>query len=422
MLNRSGTRLDSTEFHEKGNKNMLTGKTVVLGVTGSIAAYKMANVASMLVKMHADVQVIMTENATNFINPITFETLTGNKCLVDTFDRNFQYQVEHVSLAKKADVFLLAPASANVIGKVANGLADDMLTTTFMACRCPKLIAPAMNTNMYENPVLQDNLKKCSHYGMQIIAPDSGRLACGDVGSGKLPREEELVEAILREIRFEKDMQGLKVLISAGATCEAIDPVRFITNHSTGKMGFALARIAMQRGADVTIVKAATTQQPPRYVTVVPVTSAQDMYEAFVALAPEADIIIKAAAVADYTPVQTATEKVKKKDGDMSLALKRTTDIIGYLGEHKRPEQFLCGFSMETENLLENSRHKLIKKKLDMIVANNLKVEGAGFGTDTNVVTLITEDAVRELPLMSKEEVAGEILTTILTSLGKPAK
>ena len=398
---------------------MLKGKTVVLGVTGSIAAYKMANVASMLVKLHADVQVIMTQNATNFINPITFETLTGNKCLVDTFDRNFQYSVEHVSLAKKADVFLLAPASANVIGKVANGLADDMLTTTFMACRCPKLIAPAMNTNMYENPVLQDNLKKCTHYGMQIIEPDSGRLACGDVGSGKLPSEDVLVEAILKEIRYEKDMKGLKVLISAGATCEAIDPVRFITNHSTGKMGFALARVAMQRGADVTIVKAATSAPVPRHVDIVPVTSAQDMFEAFTKLAPEADIIIKAAAVADYTPVYVATEKVKKKDDDMSLALQRTTDIIGYLGAHKRSDQFLCGFSMETENLLENSRQKLQKKNLDMIVANNLKVEGAGFGTDTNVVTLITEQEVIELPIMSKEDVACEILTAILQKRSK---
>ena len=404
---------------EKGNENMLTGKTVVLGVTGSIAAYKMANVASMLVKLHADVQVIMTENATNFINPITFETLTGNKCLVDTFDRNFQYSVEHVSLAKKADVFLLAPASANVIGKVAGGIADDMLTTTFMACKCPKLIAPAMNTNMHENPILQDNLKKCEHYGMQIIAPASGRLACGDVGSGKLPPEDELVEAILKEIRFEKDMKGLKVLISAGATCEAIDPVRFITNHSTGKMGFALARVAMHRGADVTIVKASTSAPMPRYVNIVPVTSAQDMFEAFVRLAPEADIIIKAAAVADYTPETVATEKVKKKDGDFSLALKRTTDIIAYLGQHKRPDQFLCGFSMETENMLENSKQKLQKKNLDMIVANNLKVAGAGFGTDTNVVTLITEQEVKELPIMSKEDVACEILTAILQKRNK---
>lgn len=393
---------------------MLTGKTVVLGVTGSIAAYKMANVASMLVKLHADVQVIMTENATNFINPITFESLTGNKCLVDTFDRNFQHQIEHISIAEKADVFMIAPASANVIGKVVNGIADDMLTTTFMACTCPKLIAPAMNTHMYENPILQDNLQKCARYGMKLIEPESGRLACGAVGTGKLAGEDILVEAILREIRYQKDLQGVKVLISAGATREAIDPVRFISNHSTGKMGFALARTAMQRGADVTLVKAFTTQEPPHFVNVVAAESAQDMYEAFERLAPEADIIIKAAAVADYTPEAVAEEKIKKKEGDMSIPLKRTTDIIGALGRQKREGQFLCGFSMETENMIENSRQKLIKKNLDMIVANNLKVEGAGFGTDTNVVTLLTEDGVRELPCMSKEDVAAEILTAIL--------
>lgn len=393
---------------------MLTGKTVILGVTGSIAAYKMANVASMLVKLHADVHVIMTQNATNFINPITFETLTNNKCLVDTFDRNFQYNVEHVSLAKKADVFLIAPASANVIGKVANGLADDMLTTTFMACNKAKIIAPAMNTQMYENRIVQDNLKKCESYGMKIINPASGRLACGDVGSGKLPSEETLVEAILKEIRFEKDMEGLKVLISSGATQEAIDPVRFITNHSSGKMGFALARVAMQRGAQVTIVKASTTATPPMFVDIIPVTSAQEMFEIFEKLAPAYDIIVKAAAVADYTPLEVSAEKVKKKEGDLSLALKRTTDIIGYLGQHKREGQFLCGFSMETENMLENSKKKLEKKKLDMIVANNLRVQGAGFGTDTNVVTLITKDEIRELDMMSKEEVAVEIFDQIL--------
>lgn len=393
---------------------MLTGKTVILGVTGSIAAYKMANVASMLVKLHADVHVIMTQNATNFINPITFETLTNNKCLVDTFDRNFQYNVEHVSLAKKADVFLIAPASANVIGKVANGLADDMLTTTFMACNKAKIIAPAMNTQMYENRIVQDNLKKCESYGMKIINPASGRLACGDVGSGKLPSEETLVEAILKEIRFEKDMEGLKVLISSGATQEAIDPVRFITNHSSGKMGFALARVAMQRGAQVTIVKASTTATPPMFVDIIPVTSAQEMFEMFEKLAPAYDIIVKAAAVADYTPLEVSAEKVKKKEGDLSIALKRTTDIIGYLGQHKREGQFLCGFSMETENMLENSKKKLEKKKLDLIVANNLKVQGAGFGTDTNVVTLITKDEIRELDMMSKEEVAVEIFDQIL--------
>lgn len=393
---------------------MLTGKTVVLGVTGSIAAYKMANVASMLVKLHADVQVIMTENAANFINPITFESLTGNKCLRDTFDRNFQHQIEHISIAEKADVFMIAPASANVIGKVVNGIADDMLTTTFMACTCPKLIAPAMNTHMYENPILQDNLQKCARYGMKLIEPESGRLACGAIGTGKLAGEDVLVEAILREIRYQKDLQGVKVLISAGATREAIDPVRFISNHSTGKMGFALARTAMQRGADVTLVKAFTTQEPPHFVNVVSVQSAQDMYEAFERLAPEADIIIKAAAVADYTPETVADEKIKKKEGNMSIALKRTTDIIAALGRRKREGQFLCGFSMETENMVENSQQKLIKKNLDMIVANNLKVEGAGFGTDTNVVTLLTKDGVRELPCMSKEDVAGEILTAIL--------
>lgn len=393
---------------------MLTGKTVVLGVTGSIAAYKMANVASMLVKLHADVQVIMTENAANFINPITFESLTGNKCLRDTFDRNFQHQIEHISIAEKADVFMIAPASANVIGKVVNGIADDMLTTTFMACTCPKLIAPAMNTHMYENPILQDNLQKCARYGMKLIEPESGRLACGAIGTGKLAGEDVLVEAILREIRYQKDLQGVKVLISAGATREAIDPVRFISNHSTGKMGFALARTAMQRGADVTLVKAFTTQEPPHFVNVVSVQSAQDMYEAFERLAPEADIIIKAAAVADYTPETVADEKIKKKEGNMSIALKRTTDIIAALGRQKREGQFLCGFSMETENMVENSQQKLIKKNLDMIVANNLKVEGAGFGTDTNVVTLLTKDGVRELPCMSKEDVAGEILTAIL--------
>lgn len=393
---------------------MLTGKTVILGVTGSIAAYKMANVASMLVKLHADVHVIMTQNATNFINPITFETLTNNKCLVDTFDRNFQYNVEHVSLAKKADVFLIAPASANVIGKVANGLADDMLTTTFMACNKAKIIAPAMNTQMYENRIVQDNLKKCESYGMKIINPASGRLACGDVGSGKLPSEETLVEAILKEIRFEKDMEGLKVLISSGATQEAIDPVRFITNHSSGKMGFALARVAMQRGAQVTIVKASTTATPPMFVDIIPVTSAQEMFEMFEKLALAYDIIVKAAAVADYTPLEVSAEKVKKKEGDLSIALKRTPDIIGYLGQHKREGQFLCGFSMETENMLENSKKKLEKKKLDLIVANNLKVQGAGFGTDTNVVTLITKDEIRELDMMSKEEVAVEIFDQIL--------
>lgn len=393
---------------------MLQGKTVLLGVTGSIAAYKMANVASMLVKLHANVHVLMTQNATQFITPVTFETLTGHKCLIDTFDRNFEFSVEHVSLAKQADIFLLAPATANVIGKVAGGLADDMLTTTFMACKCPKLISPAMNTQMYENQILQDNLEKCRHYGMQIIEPDSGRLACGDVGSGKLPAEDVLVDAILREIRFEKDMEGLNVLVTAGATKEAIDPVRFISNHSTGKMGFAIAKAAMQRGAKVTLVAASVSVPKPRYVDVVDVVSAKDMYEAVVEKAPSMDIIIKSAAVADYTPETVADEKVKKKDGDLSIPLKRTQDILASLGANKKPEQFLCGFSMETENMLENSKKKLEKKKLDMIVANNLKQAGAGFGTDTNIVTLITKEECRELPIMSKDEVAVAILDQIL--------
>ena len=387
---------------------MLKGKTVLLGVTGSIAAYKMANVASMLVKMHAEVHVLMTQNATRFINPITFETLVGHKCLIDTFDRNFQYSVEHVALAKKADIVLVAPASANVIGKIANGIADDMLTTTVMACPCKKLIAPAMNTRMFEN------LEKCRHYGMDIIMPDSGRLACGDVGSGKLPSEEVLVAAILKEIRYEKDMQGLKVLVTAGATQEAIDPVRFISNHSTGKMGFALAKTAMQRGADVTVVAAHTSAKEPLYVNIRRVSSAADMFEACKEEAKTADIIIKAAAVADYTPVETADNKIKKSDDTMAITCKRTQDILAYLGAHKPDGQFLCGFSMETEHMLENSEKKLEKKNLDMIVANNLKVKGAGFATDTNVVTLITKEEVKELPLMSKDEVANEILTQIL--------
>lgn len=392
---------------------MLKGKTVLLGVTGSIAAYKMANVASMLMKMHADVHVLMTKNATYFINPITFETLTGNKCLVDTFDRNFEFSVEHVSLAKQADVFLVAPATANVIGKIANGLADDMLTTTFMACKCPKIISPAMNTQMYENAIVQDNIEKCKKYGMQIITPNSGRLACGDVGSGKLPSEDVLVDAILKEIRYEKDMKGLSVLVTAGATKEPLDPVRFISNHSTGKMGFAIARCAMERGADVTVVAASTSAPQPPYVKIVRVGSAAEMFEACKEYAPSSDIVIKAAAVADYTPASVADEKIKKKDEDLSLALAKTQDILAYLGQHKKEGQFLCGFSMETENMIENSKKKLVKKNLDMIVANNLKVAGAGFGTDTNIVTLISEDATKELPMMSKDEVAYEILSEI---------
>ena len=393
---------------------MLKGKTVVLGVTGSIAAYKIANLASMLSKLHADIHVLMTENATQFINPITFETLTGNKCLIDTFDRNFQYSVEHVALAKRADVVLVAPASANVIGKLANGIADDMLTTTVMACTCKKIIAPAMNTNMYENSIVQENLDKLRRHGMEIIAPSVGMLACKDVGAGKLPPEELLLDYILREIRFEKDLDGNNVLITAGATREAIDPVRFISNHSTGKMGYALARVAMQRGAAVTLVSGPVSLQAPPFVKVVPVTSAQDMFEAVTAVSDKQDIIIKAAAVADYTPVETATEKIKKKDGENSIPLKRTQDILKYLGEHRTNDQFLCGFSMETENVLENSRKKLEKKNLDMIVANNLKVAGAGFGVDTNVVTLITKENTKELPIMSKDEVASAILDEII--------
>lgn len=393
---------------------MLKGKTIVLGVTGSIAAYKIANLASMLVKLHADVQVLMTQNATNFIHPTTFETLTSHKCLIDTFDRNFQYSVEHVALAKQADVVLVAPASANVIGKLANGIADDMLTTTVMACRCKKIISPAMNTAMYENPIVQDNLKKLKHYGMEIIEPAVGLLACHDVGAGKLPSEDILLQYILREAACEKIMAGKRVLVTAGPTVEAIDPVRYITNHSTGKMGYAIAREAMLRGAQVTLVTGPVAIDPPMFVDVVPVTSAADMFEAVTSRAQEQDIIIKAAAVADYTPVTTATEKIKKKDGDNAIALTRTKDILGWLGEHRREGQFLCGFSMETQNMLENSRQKLTKKNVDMIVANNLKVRGAGFGGDTNVVTMITADGATELPLQSKEEVAGKLLEEIM--------
>ena len=394
---------------------MLKGKTVVLGVTGSIAAYKIANLASMLVKLHADVNVIMTRNATNFINPITFETLTGNKCLIDTFDRNFQFNVEHVALAKRADIFLVAPASANVIGKIAHGIADDMLTTTIMACKCPKLISPAMNTNMFENPILQDNLKILEKYGYELIQPASGYLACGDTGAGKMPEPETLLQYILRTIAKEKDLAGKQILITSGPTQEKIDPVRYITNHSTGKMGYALARAAMLRGARVTLVTGPVSIEPPMFVDVVPVTSAQHMADAVISRAPQMDIIIKAAAVADYRPVNPADEKIKKRDGEeASISLERTTDILKTLGEQKKEGQFLCGFSMETENMLENSKAKLEKKNLDMIVANNLKVQGAGFGTDTNVVTLITKDTIKELELMSKDQVADAILTAIL--------
>ena len=397
---------------------MLKGKTVVLGVTGSIAAYKIANLASALVKLHADVNVIMTKNATNFITPITFETLTGNKCLIDTFDRNFQFNVEHVALAKRADIFMVAPASANVIGKIAHGIADDMLTTTIMASKCPKLISPAMNTNMFENPILQDNLKILEKYGYEIINPASGYLACGDTGAGKMPEPETLLKYILRTIAREKDMGGKKVLITAGPTQEKIDPVRYITNHSTGKMGYALAENAMRRGAEVTLVTGPTAIEPPMFVNVVPVISAEDMAGEVIARAPEQDIIIKAAAVADYRPVNPADEKIKKKDDEESvITLERTQDILKYLGEHKRAEQFICGFSMETENMLENSRAKLTKKNVDMIVANNLKVKGAGFGTDTNVVTIITTDGCKELDIMSKVEVANAILDEIMSCI-----
>ena len=396
---------------------MLSGKNVVLGVTGSIAAYKIANLASALVKLHADVTVIMTKNATNFINPITFETLTGNKCLVDTFDRNFQYSVEHVSLAKKTDLFLVAPASANVIGKLAHGIADDMLTTTILACRCPKLVSPAMNTNMYENPIVQDNLKKLEHYGFEVIDPASGYLAGGDTGAGKMPEPETLLSYILRELACEKDLAGKKVLVTAGPTQEKIDPVRYITNHSTGKMGYAIAEDCMRRGAEVTLVTGPVALTPPPFVHVIPVVSAADMAQAVKGSADQQDIIIKAAAVADYRPIDPADEKVKKKDGEASLSLERTEDILSYLGEHKREGQFICGFSMETEHMLENSRAKLLKKHADMIVANNLKTAGAGFGTDTNVVTIITAEDCRELELMSKADVAHEIVNCIKNAM-----
>ena len=393
---------------------MLKGKTVLLGITGSIAAYKIAYLASALHKLHADVHVLMTENATNFINPITFETLTGNKCLVDTFDRNFQFQVEHVSIAKKADVVMIAPASANVIGKLANGLADDMLTTTVMACRCQKILAPAMNTAMYENPVVQDNIRKLKNYGYEVITPASGYLACGDTGAGKMPEPETLLEYILKEAAFQKDLAGKKLLVPAGPTQEAIDPVRCLTNHSSGKMGYAIAKMAMLRGAEVTLVSGPTAIEPPLFVKVVPVTSARDMFEAVTGLSDEQDIIIKAAAVADYRPKQVSEDKVKKKDDQASIELERTDDILKYLGQHKKQGQFLCGFSMETRDMLRNSRAKLEKKNLDMVAANNLKVEGAGFQGDTNVLTLITQDEEVSLPLMSKEDAALKILDKIL--------
>ncbi len=396
---------------------MLRGKCVVLGVTGSIAAYKIANLASALVKLHADVNVIMTKNATNFINPITFETLTGNKCLVDTFDRNFQFNVEHVALAKRADIFLVAPASANVIGKIAGGIADDMLTTTIMACKAPKLISPAMNTNMFENPIVQDNLKKLQNFGYEVIQPASGYLACGDTGAGKMPEPETLLAYILRTIACEKDMVGKKVLVTAGPTQEPVDPVRFITNHSTGKMGYAIAENCMRRGAEVTLVSGPVQIAPPLCVRVIPVVTAADMAVAVKECYQEQDIIIKTAAVADYRPAHPADEKVKKKDDKSVMELERTEDILAYLGAHRKDGQFICGFSMETENMLENSRAKLAKKNVDMIVANNLKVAGAGFGTDTNVVTIITKDDCRQLELMSKAEVAASIVDEILKKM-----
>ena len=394
---------------------MLKGKTVLLGVTGSIAAYKIAYLASALKKLHAQVHVLMTQNATNFINPITFETLTGNKCLVDTFDRNFQFSVEHVSIAKQADVVMIAPASANVIGKLAHGIADDMLTTTIMACKCKKIVSPAMNTNMYENPIVQDNLAILQHYGYEVIEPASGYLACGDTGAGKMPEPEMLLDYILREIAKEKDLRGRKVLVTAGPTQESIDPVRYITNHSSGKMGYALAKAAMLRGADVTLVSGPCAIEPPPFVKLVPVVTAKEMFDAVTSVSFEQDIIIKAAAVADYRPANVYEDKVKKQEEQMSIELEKTDDILGYLGEHRLPGQFLCGFSMETQNMIGNSRAKLGKKHLDMVAANNLKVAGAGFQGDTNVLTLITQDEDVSLQLMSKEDAANVILDKILS-------
>ena len=393
---------------------MLKGKTVVLGVTGSIAAYKIADLASKLSKLHCNVHVIMTKNATNFIHPITFETLTNNRCLVDTFDRNFQYNVEHVALAKQADVVLVAPATANVIAKMAHGIADDMLTTTVLACTCKKIVAPAMNTQMLDNPITQDNIDILKHYGFEIIEPATGMLACKDVGAGKLPDTDVLLDYILKAIAFKKDMEGLKVLVTAGPTQEALDPVRYITNHSTGKMGYAIAKNAMLRGAKVTLVTGETSIDKPRFVDVVEIDSAADMYVEVLNRAGEQDIIVKAAAVADYTPAVFQSDKMKKSEDDLTIPVKRTQDILKTLGEKKLPGQFLCGFSMETKDMLENSRKKLEKKNLDMIVANNLKVEGAGFGVDTNVITMITPEEEIALDKMSKDEVAEKILNEIL--------
>jgi len=397
-----------------GEDFMLKGKTILLGVSSSIAAYKAAALASALVKQHAAVEVVMTENATKFVTPLVFEQLTGRRCMVDTFDRNFSHQVEHISLATRTDLVIVAPATANVAAKLAHGLADDMLTTTILACRCPKLIAPAMNTNMYENPVTQDNLDILRKYGWEVIEPASGRLACGTTGKGKMPEPEDLMQHILRHLALPHDLEGKKVLVTAGPTQESLDPVRYLTNHSTGKMGYAIARMAMLRGADVTLVTGPTAIAPPPFVDVVNIRSAQDMFEAVAAHAPEADFIFKAAAVADYTPAEYVDNKIKKKDGDMFIPLKRTQDILKYLGEHRRDDQVICGFSMETENMLENSRAKLAKKNVDMICANNLKQAGAGFGVDTNVITVITKDNIVELPLLSKEAAAGAIIDQAL--------
>lgn len=391
---------------------MLNGKSVILGVTGSIAAYKSATLAHVLKKQNCDVNVIMTKNAAEIIAPITFERLTNNKCITETFDKTTQYDVKHISLAKKADMVVIAPATANIIGKLANGIADDMLSTTVMACKCPVYIAPAMNTNMYENPVVQDNIKKLKNYGYKFIEPKYGLLACGDVGKGKMAEPEEIAEYVYRELAKKKDFEGKKILITAGATCEPIDPVRYITNHSTGKMGCAIAKMAMQRGADVTLVCGSISVAPPPFVKVIKTLSAEDMFNAVKSCYDDCNIVIKAAAVADYTPVSVAENKIKKSDKDMSIGLKRTTDILKYLGENKK-NQILCGFSMETENLVENSRAKLSKKNLDMVVANNLKIKGAGFGTDTNVITVITKDNIAEFPIMTKEEAADKILDKI---------
>ena len=393
---------------------MLKNKTVILGVSGGIAAYKIASLASMLKKKNCNVHVIMTENATNFITQATFEALTGNKCIVDTFDRDHEWDVKHVSLAKRADFVMVAPATANVIAKLANGIADDMLTTTLLACQCPIAVAPAMNTRMFENRIVQDNIKKLESYGFDVIMPSVGYLACGDTGAGKMPEPEELYAYIERALACEKDLLGKKVLVTAGATQEAIDPVRYITNHSTGKMGYAIAQAAMLRGAEVTLVSGVTALAKPKFMNFVQVVSAQDMFESVAHYAPESDIIIKSAAVADYTPVSVADNKIKKKDGDMSIPLKRTTDILSHLGSTRRDGQFICGFSMETENMLENSRAKLKKKNVDMIAANNLKVEGAGFGVDTNVLTLITETEEIQLELMDKQQAAHRILDEII--------